>query len=65
MKNKRKFYRYRLSWSSAPSDWKTVRIPEGYEAKDYFDEMSREYSYSEHFNGVEWNGNPVALVRFG
>ena len=48
------FYKYRESWSSRITEWKTVRIPEGWDAKGYFEDMSHNHSWSEHFHGIEW-----------
>lgn len=52
-RKKYQFYKYRESWSSKITDWKTVRIPEGWDAKGFFEDMCHNHSWSEHFHGIE------------
>jgi hypothetical protein len=49
-----KFYKYRKGWSSGISKWEYVRLPEGETPKSFFEEMERQYEWSEHFRGIEY-----------
>lgn len=49
-----KFYKFRMQWSSSPGTWEYIRLPEGETPKSFFNEMSREYDWSEHFRGIEF-----------
>jgi len=49
-----KFYKYRRTWSSSPGTWEYIRLPEGETPKSFFHEMAREYSWSEHFRGIDY-----------
>lgn len=49
-----KFYKYRTTWSSGPSTWEYIRLPEGETPKSFFREMEREHEWSEHFRGIDY-----------
>jgi len=50
---KLQFYKYRTTHSSGPGNWAYVEVNKEY-AKEYFDDMTREWNWSEHFRGIEY-----------
>lgn len=48
-----KFYKYRRSFSSHISDWQYIEL-EPNMVEETFNEMSNDYSWSEHFHGIEY-----------
>lgn len=52
---KYRFYKYRTMHSWGRTVWKMVRLPEGWDSpREYFDELSRENSWSDKYHGLEW-----------
>ena len=53
---KLQIYKYRGSWSSGIGKWLFVNLT-GYSkasVKDYFDRINSDWSFGEHYRGVNW-----------
>jgi len=50
---KLQFYKYRTEHSSGVSKWEYVELYPDY-AKTHFNEMAREWDWSEHFRGITY-----------
>jgi hypothetical protein len=52
-----KFYKYRTRWSHGIHDWEYTSLPDNTskeEIKDYFDNLSEENNWSEHYRGLDY-----------
>lgn len=40
------------------TEWTIIRVPEGYNPKEFFNEKCGEHDWSDKFRGIEWKKEP-------